>query len=100
MEITGVEIKPLRHTDGFYQAAATLYISGGYAVNGILIHTDKEGVKLRFPFVDRRSDQNGPRVFAFAPLNAAARLKIERIILQEYQGEKNSWGRSQKKQSN
>ena len=83
MEVTGVEINPLRTRDEYYKAVATIYL-GDYAVNGILISEREGKIKIRFPFVAQKGRKDGHRTFAFAPLSSAARSEIEQAICKAY----------------
>lgn len=83
MEVTGVEINPLRTWDGYYKAVATIYL-GDYAVNGILVSEQGGKIKIRFPFVAQKGRRDGHRTFAFAPLSSAARRLIEQTISKVY----------------
>lgn len=84
MEVTGVEINPLRTGNGFYKAAATIYIEGGYVVNGIMVAEKNGEVKIRFPFVAKNDKDGRPRTFAFTPISAQARAEIEAAIKKAY----------------
>ncbi len=83
MEVTGVDINPLRTRDEYYKAVATIYL-GDYAVNGILISEREGKIKIRFPFVAQKGRKDGHRTFAFAPLSSAARSEIEQAICKAY----------------
>ena len=84
MEVTSVKVNPLHSGDGYYKAAATIYLSGGFAVNGIMVAERNGEVKIRFPFVAQKGNEAGQRTFAFAPLSARARKKIESAIREAY----------------
>lgn len=92
MEITGVKIRPLLDSSGFYKAVATVYL-GEYAINGILVaEADKEGeVKIRFPFLPYSYKSKGKKVFAFTSVSSKARSDMEKAIGAAYntfQGER------------
>ena len=84
MEVTGVEINPLHTGNGSYKAAATIYIEGGYVVNGIMVAETNGKVKIRFPFVAKNDKDGRPRTFAFTPISAQARAEIEAAIKKAY----------------
>lgn len=84
MEVTRVKVNPIHTEDGYYKAAATIYLSGGYAVNGILIAEREGKVKIRFPFVAKNDKDDGSRTFAFTPISSQARAEVEAAIRRAY----------------
>lgn len=84
MVVTSVKVNPIHTEDGYYKAAATIYLSGGYAVNGIMVAERDGEVKIRFPFVAQKERGDGSRIFAFTPISTAAREEIETAIRDAY----------------